>query len=126
MGITEITGMGMPYNYRIKEAQAAAQNVSPDAEKQKPLENTRDMPDKGKTEEAGLRNGGLQNFSLTFNKDDTYDYIGSEKEPEKMDVEKAVSDMRRDSILQEYQYFVGGKPNLQYDGDIDGRFFIKK
>ncbi len=35
------------------------------------------------------------------------DLIGSERDIRLLDVEKAISTMKRDSILQNYQYFVG-------------------
>ena len=30
-----------------------------------------------------------------------------------MDVEKAIDDMRKDKVLQQYQYFVGNARNIQ-------------
>ncbi len=68
----------------------------------------------------------INNISLTFNKEETFDYIGSESSLAKLDIQQAISDMRKDKILEEYQYFVGGKPDLEYDGDIDGTVIIKK
>ncbi|MBQ1194361.1 MAG: hypothetical protein IIX45_09645 [Lachnospiraceae bacterium] len=35
------------------------------------------------------------------------EFIGSESDINGLDVQKAVSDMQKDSILQQYQYFVG-------------------
>lgn len=57
-------------------------------------------------------NIGLENISLTFRKENSFDYIGSESSLESLDIRKAVSDMRKDSILQEYQYFVGGAQGI--------------
>ena len=54
----------------------------------------------------------LENISLTFNKEDSYDYLGSESSLTGLDMQKAISDMKRDSVLQEYQYFVGSSQNL--------------
>ncbi len=68
----------------------------------------------------------INNISLTFNKEETFDYIGSESSLARLDIQQAISDMRKDKILEEYQYFVGGKPDLEYDGDIDGTVIIKK
>ena len=50
--------------------------------------------------------------SITFNKGDDYSYIGSEKDITGLDMQKAVSDMKQDSILQEYNYFVGSASNV--------------
>ena len=38
----------------------------------------------------------LENISLTFNKTDSFDYLGSESGLENLDVMKAVSDMRKE------------------------------
>lgn len=54
----------------------------------------------------------LENISLTFNKEDDFDYIGSESGLVNLDMQKAISDMRKDQVLQEYQYFVGSSQNL--------------
>lgn len=53
------------------------------------------------------RIANLEDVSLTFNKEESFDYIGSESGLGLLDVQKAVSDMRKDNIIQEYQYFVG-------------------
>ena len=54
----------------------------------------------------------LEDISLTFQKDDNFDQIGSESGLANLDVQKAISDMRRDQVLQEYQYFVGSSQGL--------------
>lgn len=67
----------------------------------------------------------LENISLTFNKTDSFDYLGSESGLENLDVMKAVSDMRKDEVLQEYQYFVGSSHNFAFqseDGVVIPRF----
>jgi len=67
----------------------------------------------------------LENISLTFNKTDSFDYLGSGSGLENLDVMKAVSDMRKDEVLQEYQYFVGSSQNFAFqseDGVVIPRF----
>ena len=67
----------------------------------------------------------LENISLTFNKTDSFDYLGSESGLGNLDVMKAVSDMRKDEVLQEYQYFVGSSQNFAFqseDGVVIPRF----
>lgn len=49
----------------------------------------------------------LENISLTFHKEESFDYIGSESGLENLDVQKAISDMRKDQVLEQYQQFVG-------------------
>lgn len=55
----------------------------------------------------------LDNVALTFHKDSTFDYIGSDMELGQLDIGKAISDMKKDQILQDYQYFVGPAINVQ-------------
>ncbi len=50
--------------------------------------------------------------SLTFNKGDDFSYIGSDSDINSLDMQKAISDMKQDSILQEYNYFVGNASNV--------------
>ncbi|MGN0377333.1 MAG: hypothetical protein ACI4ED_06830 [Suilimivivens sp.] len=64
-------------------------------------------PDTGVQEDNRSKIADLENISLTFNKEESFDYLGSESGLMNLDVQKAVSDMQKDSILQEYQYFVG-------------------
>ncbi|MCR5302933.1 MAG: hypothetical protein K6E33_00085 [Lachnospiraceae bacterium] len=45
--------------------------------------------------------------SLTFNKNDDFSYIGSESPLQNLDMQKAISNMNRDSILADYRRFVG-------------------
>lgn len=66
-------------------------------------------------EDIAGRMADLEQVSLTFNKEDGFDYIGTDSNPENLDMQKAISDMQKDQILQSYQYFVGSAGSL-YDG----------
>lgn len=54
-------------------------------------------------------NAPLEDISITFHKQDDFGYIGRDSDIRSLDVEKAISDMRKDQILQQCQYFVGSK-----------------
>lgn len=63
----------------------------------------------------------LEDISLTFNKQERFEYIGQERDVQALDMKKAISDMQKDQILQKYQYFVGSakKPlNNTSDGTV--------
>ena len=49
----------------------------------------------------------LEDISLTFNKGDDFGYIGNDSDIFSLDVENAISDMQKDDVLKQYQYFVG-------------------
>ena len=96
--------------------QAVLQQITPDYSRwQNPAE-----------QERRAKAADPANISLTFHKTDSFDYLGSgsglEKNP---DVMKAVSDMRKDEVLQEYQCFVGNSQNFAFqseDGVVLSRF----
>ncbi|MBR6003340.1 MAG: hypothetical protein IK068_01305 [Lachnospiraceae bacterium] len=68
----------------------------------------------------------LDNISLNFNSGDDYSYIGSDFEIEKLDIQKAISDMKKDKILEDYQFFVGDKDEMKNTfKDEDGAVFLK-
>lgn len=50
--------------------------------------------------------------SLSFNKNNDYGYIGKDKDLSLLDMEQAISMMIQDSILQDYQYFVGSSKDI--------------
>ena len=62
------------------------------------------------------RVSNLEDISLTFNKEESFEYLESDSSVKSLDMQKAISDMQKDGILQEYQYFVGSSKNL-FEGD---------
>lgn len=71
------------------------------------------------------RIANLEDVSLTFNKEDTFDSIGTDADIASLDMTKAISDMRRDSILSDYQTFVGPSVEQQIANLDDGVVVIK-
>lgn len=71
------------------------------------------------------RIANLEDVSLTFNKEDSFDNIGADADIESLDMSKAISNMRRDSILSDYQRFVGPTSEQLTAGLDDGLVFIK-
>lgn len=62
----------------------------------------------------------LEDISLTFNKGDDYGYIGKDSDIYSLDVENAISDMRKDDVLKQYQYFVGNSGGGALVDNADG------
>ena len=73
---------------------------------------------------APRQDAPLEDISLTFNKQDDFGYIGQDSDIHSLDVEKAISDMRKDQVLQQYQYFVGSSRDLMA-GTMDGIVLAK-
>lgn len=78
-------------------------------------------------EDTRSRSADLDNISLTFNKGDDYSYLGSDFELGKLDMEQAISDMKKDKLLEDYQFFVGSSSGLNEtfkseDGTVSLKF----
>lgn len=68
---------------------------------------------------AGRIEKPLEDISLTFNASEDFDYLGQDSDIRNLDMEKAISDMKKDQVLQQYQYFVGSSKNL-FQNTADG------
>lgn len=66
----------------------------------------------------------LEDISVTFNKQESFDYIGQDSDIYSLDMEKAISDMKKDQVLQQYNYFVGNIAGPIVDNE-DGMVFPK-
>lgn len=62
----------------------------------------------------------LENISLNFNAGDTYDYIGKDSDLQLLDAEQLISDMKKDSVLDQYRYFVGAEEVGAFAGGLSG------
>ena len=123
-GFSDISFLYRPYDaYRIptadtQKSETLGQNIT---SKQQAV-----VPEApvAKAEEATVpverKNTALEDVSLTFLKDDTYDMIGSESDLNKLDMQQAISDMQKDKILQDYNYFVGSSVMQQRNISEDG------
>ena len=123
-GFSDISFLYRPYDaYRIptadtQKSETLGQNIT---SKQQAV-----VPEApvAKAEEATVpverKNTALEDVSLTFLNDATYDMIGSESDLNKLDMQKAISDMQKDKILQDYNYFVGSSVMQQRNISEDG------
>lgn len=55
-------------------------------------------------------------FTFDFKKDNRFNLEGATKDYEDINVNKALSDMKKDSVLEQYKFFVDS-PNLGTDSD---------
>lgn len=118
MGISGMNGIGRMQDYSIQmpdytwqpaktvitEETGAESHVA--SSKQIDTGNARQTAEQAQKSSA---NAALEDISITFHKQDDFGYIGRDSDIHSLDVEKAISDMRKDQILQQYQYFVGSK-----------------
>lgn len=125
MGIDFMSGFGrvQPY-YRASEIPT----VTPDEVRRQDEQQGINLPSVAESPKEQLQDNrsktaDLENISLTFNKEESFDYLGRESELMKLDMQKAISDMKKDSVLQDYQYFVGSAASFM--NTEDGLVFQK-
>lgn len=115
-GVNGISGIGRMQDYSIQMPQPAktviVEETGADSHVASPEQINSGNPAAVK-KSASLQeqkpNAPLEDISITFHKQDDFGYIGRDSDIRSLDVEKAISDMRKDQILQQYQYFVGSK-----------------
>ena len=118
MGINGMNGIGGMQNYSIQMPSDAKQPVKQVITEEAGWESqvaSSTQIDTGKAGQTAAQtektsgNAALEDISITFHKQDDFSYIGRDSDIHSLDVEKAISDMRKDQILQQYQYFVGSR-----------------
>ena len=61
----------------------------------------------GNVAEAGRQTFGAYDYASQYEPKATYDLKGADSDIRSLDVAKAVSDMQKDELIHQYQYFVG-------------------
>lgn len=115
-GVNGISGIGRMQDYSIQMPQPAktviVEETGADSHVASPEQINSGNTGAAK-ESASLQekkpNAPLEDISITFHKQDDFGYIGRDSDIRSLDVEKAISDMSKDQILQQYQYFVGSR-----------------
>lgn len=62
-------------------------------------------------------------FTFDFKKNNSFHLVGATSAAEDIDIEKAISDMKKDTVLEQYKYFVNP---VNLGMDADGTVRIKK
>lgn len=128
MGIDRIGGTGAVLGY------VAPRVADMDAEKVK-REVLPGQPEDLTSESAAVReesvplsqrgkDAQLEDISLTFNRKESFDYLGQDSDIRSLDIRKAISDMQKDQIIQQYNFFVGSAKNLM-ENNPDGTVIAK-
>ena len=65
------------------------------------------------------QNFSSYDFAQTYRPGETYDLKGRDSDIESLDVQKAVSDLGKDQVIQQYQYFVGGNEDSVAKTSVD-------
>lgn len=113
MGIGAIGGFyqsqpAMP----IKQVDVATVKAQDEQKKQMEAQLSKAADVVPQTNDARRNAMSLEDISLNFNTGDTYDYIGKESDITLLDMDQALSDVKKDQILDQYRYFVGDAANI--------------
>lgn len=131
MGVSGISDYSQLFqNYRIPEIPVADVKqiqqpvaIQPETEAQKPVDIDLSIEENSP---VSRKNADVRELSLTFNANEDFGYIGQDSNLGDLDMQKAISDMKKDSILQQYQYFVGSAENMfPQNSSEDGEVFLK-
>lgn len=132
MGIGSITDYGsLLSNYRIPQIPTVDAEQIRHQENSMPAEElTKSPAQEAVSDDSGRRQllapAKLEDISLSFNKGEDYSYLGSDSDIAALDMQKAISDMQKDQVLQQYQYFVGSAVNPSPEVPAsDGKVIMK-
>lgn len=122
MGIGRIGGFYQSYPIEpIKQVDVETVKAQDEAKKQSeaalPVASVQDTQ---QVEDTRSRTADLENISLNFNAGDTYDYIGKDSDLSLLDMDQVLSDMKKDSVLDQYRYFVGDASNVGAQPGLEG------
>ena len=93
---------------RVSREDISKNDVSKVSEvKEKPDISESDLQSQSEEQRKVVSPINLEDISIKFNAGETYDYIGKDKDIQNLDIKKAVSDMQKDQVLEQYQFFVG-------------------
>ncbi len=108
----------------VRRTGAASENEQINGSVAKPAVNEIDLTIEEKPIERS--NANVHDLSLSFNLNEDYGFLGKDSDIENLDMQKAISDMKKDQVLQQYQYFVGSSNDLfSNDSGKDGLVFVK-
>lgn len=103
------------YDYNsIKINEVRSQQIQEAKEgSQIPVTNTAEPEDNGDARQipkVQQEDQGIVDFNAQYQPDASYELKGIDSDLSKLDVEKALSDLKKDQVLQQYQFFVGDEP----------------
>ena len=113
------------YDYNeIKKTEAvAAESVAASQPAGQVAENQPEKsPVQGRTPETEAKQTfGAYDYAAQYNPKATYSLKGAESDIHSLDVEKAVSDMQKDEVIHQYQYFVGQEMSANANATVNVR-----
>ena len=110
MNISGIRPYAGFYEYNsIKADELRNQKI---AESQATVSSQQEVPAQAASVAQVEQNYNSYDFAQTYRPGETYELKGRDSDIESLDVQKAVSDLDKDQVLQQYQYFVGSSESV--------------
>lgn len=122
MNISGIRTYAGFYDYNtIKNSEARSQQIQDAKAGEKALpETSQNVPEEklpmagqdmetAQKQSEGRPDTGASEYVKQYQPDAVYDLKGEDSDIARLDVEKALSDMKKDQVLQQYQFFIGEK-----------------
>jgi len=64
------------------------------------------------------RTGNFEKITFDFKKNNEFNLVAAQSKVEDLDVDKALSDMKKDSVLDQYKFFVKSTLGSDADGSV--------
>lgn len=117
MGIGTISDYGsLLQNYRMPSIPAVSVEEAAVEENRAESSRIPDTPalerEVGPVEKQPAAQMKLEDVSLSLKGNEPFEMTGRDSAIEQLDIQKAISDMKKDSILEQYQFFVGSSQNI--------------
>lgn len=114
MNISGIRPYGGAYDYNSiqgvgTQQSVAAENASPVSER-----------------DYGKQSFGAVDFARQYQPEASYELKGADSDIHSLDMERAISDLQKDQVLQQYQFFIGesrGQNDINSMADAGARSF---
>lgn len=105
MNISGIRPTAAIYEYKIAQAKSSPEVLK----SQSGVHTEEQQPSEERTVQTGRNTQTETAFSYAqkYEPDKTYEMKGADSSLEDLDMEQAISDMKKDQLLQQYQFFVG-------------------
>ena len=123
MTISRVSQPYSSYSNRIDTSSTDAQ-VKPISQVNQPLpvepSISLDEPSKQQDTETlkSSRTGNLEKIIFDFKKNNEFNLVGAQSKAEDLDVDQALSDMKKDSVLDQYKFFVKSSLGSDADGSV--------
>lgn len=122
-----ISGIGASYSYGSYANRISASNTDEEINRAgqvsqsvsiEPSISDENQQQENKPETLKTTPESLNRFVFDFKKHNEYNLVGATSKMEDLDIDKALSDMKKDSVLDQYKFFVKSTLISNEDGSV--------